>query len=308
MEDEKLLHRTMVAVVFGALMSMLDTTIVNVAIRSLSVRLHTPLPSVQWVVTGYLLALAATLPLLDVRLYARPAYAASSLVNFALGAAVFGAMILLPLYYQVIRYQGPVATGLLVAPTSIGAAIGIRAGAKLTDRIGTGRTALAGGLLASAGTVPFLFLGTGTPYAWLSVVMVFRGLGIGLCLVPAMTATYRAIPAAKIADATVQLDVLNRLGGSAGTAVFTMVLQHSLAADGAAAFGMAFRWALGAAVLTVGPAILLIRAESRPPRIPAQEPPKPGSPTEETPTVVVRGRVEHRDNTSPAIQGGPTQM
>ena len=44
-------------------MSMLDTTIVNIALRTLSVRLHADLASVQWVVTGYLLALAAALPL-----------------------------------------------------------------------------------------------------------------------------------------------------------------------------------------------------------------------------------------------------
>src|SRR5580692_4387966 len=56
------LRRTMIVVVFGGLMSMLDATIVNIAIRTLSVRLHVPLSSVQWVVTGYLLALAAVIP------------------------------------------------------------------------------------------------------------------------------------------------------------------------------------------------------------------------------------------------------
>ena len=61
--SEPVLRRTMAAVVFGGLMSMLDTTIVNIAIRTLAVRLHGDLPSVQWVVTGYLLALAAVLPL-----------------------------------------------------------------------------------------------------------------------------------------------------------------------------------------------------------------------------------------------------
>jgi MFS family permease len=52
--SESILRRTMVAVVFGGLMSMLDTTIVNIAIRTLAVRLHGDLSSVQWVVTGYL--------------------------------------------------------------------------------------------------------------------------------------------------------------------------------------------------------------------------------------------------------------
>ncbi len=53
-------------------------------------------------------------PLLDVRLYRSQAYAASSVINFALGAVVFGGMILLPLYFQSVRLQDPVMTGLLV--------------------------------------------------------------------------------------------------------------------------------------------------------------------------------------------------
>jgi MFS family permease len=49
-------------VVAGAIMSILDTTIVNVAIETLSVDLKSPIGSVQWVVTGYMLALAAVIP------------------------------------------------------------------------------------------------------------------------------------------------------------------------------------------------------------------------------------------------------
>src|SRR3954451_11995127 len=44
-------------------MSILDTTIVNVALESLRVDLHAPLSTIQWVSTGYLLALATVIPL-----------------------------------------------------------------------------------------------------------------------------------------------------------------------------------------------------------------------------------------------------
>jgi EmrB/QacA subfamily drug resistance transporter len=205
-------------------------------------------------------------PLLDIRLYRNAAYSASSLVNFALGGAVFGAMILMPLYYQSVRGQDPVMTGLLVAPTGIGAVIATRFASRLTDRFGSGRTALAGGLVAAAGTAPFMFLGDATPYAWLAASMVVRGIGVSLCMIPAMTASYRAIPPEKIGDGTTQLSVLNRLGGSTGTAVFTVTLQHALVADhGAAAYGTAFRWVFGAAVLAILPALILARTERRAP-------------------------------------------
>src|SRR6476620_6973558 len=49
-------------VIIGMIMSILDTTIVNVALDTLSKDLHSPISQVQWVVTGYLLALAAVIP------------------------------------------------------------------------------------------------------------------------------------------------------------------------------------------------------------------------------------------------------
>ena len=98
-------------------------------------------------------------------------------------------------------------------------------------------------------------------------------------MIPAMTAVYRAIPPAKISDGTTQVNVLNRLGGSTGTAVFTVVLQHALASRGRspprhpraprAAYGDAFRWVLGAAILAGIPALILARAERRPAARPA---------------------------------------
>jgi MFS family permease len=50
-------------VVLGAIISILDTTIVNVALDTLSRDLHSPLSTIQWVSTGYLLSLAMVIPL-----------------------------------------------------------------------------------------------------------------------------------------------------------------------------------------------------------------------------------------------------
>jgi EmrB/QacA subfamily drug resistance transporter len=50
-------------VVLGAIMSILDTTVVNVAINTLARDFHTSLPTIQWVATGYTLALATVIPL-----------------------------------------------------------------------------------------------------------------------------------------------------------------------------------------------------------------------------------------------------
>src|SRR3954451_22342778 len=55
--------RIAIVVVVGAIMSILDTTIVNIALRTLGRDLNSSLDDVQWVSTGYLLALALVIPL-----------------------------------------------------------------------------------------------------------------------------------------------------------------------------------------------------------------------------------------------------
>ena len=50
-------------VIVGVIMSILDTTIVNVALEALARELDAPLDTIQWVSTGYLLALAVVIPL-----------------------------------------------------------------------------------------------------------------------------------------------------------------------------------------------------------------------------------------------------
>jgi EmrB/QacA subfamily drug resistance transporter len=79
-------------VVLGAVMSILDITVVNVAINTLAREFETPLATIQWVVTGYTLALATVIPLTGwgadrfgtKRLYL------TSIVLFVLGSALAG--------------------------------------------------------------------------------------------------------------------------------------------------------------------------------------------------------------------------
>src|SRR3954447_11063471 len=80
-------------------------------------------------------------PLLDVHLYARRTFASASITTFCLAAALFGAMILMPLYYQQVRHESVLATGLLVGPQGLGAALAMPISGRLTDRIGGGPVA-----------------------------------------------------------------------------------------------------------------------------------------------------------------------
>src|SRR5246500_4238382 len=80
-------------VIVGMIMSILDSTIVNVALNTLGRDLHSPISQVQWVVTGYLLALAAVIPVTGwaARRWGAKRVYLTSLVLFTAGSAACGA-------------------------------------------------------------------------------------------------------------------------------------------------------------------------------------------------------------------------
>jgi EmrB/QacA subfamily drug resistance transporter len=211
-------------------------------------------------------ALNAQAPLLNLRLYRRPTFSTASVAMFLLGAALFGGMILMPLYWQEIRHESVIDTGLLVGPQGLGAAIVMPLAGKLTDRMGGGPLALFGVLLTTLTTVPFGFIGAHTSVAWLTGAMFVRGMGIGFAFMPAMTAAFAALERSELADATPQLNVLQRVGGSLGTALLAVVLQRALVgvhtlAGAASAYGTAFWVATALTAVAVVPCLILMRAE-----------------------------------------------
>ncbi|WP_354700010.1 putative transport protein HsrA [Paraconexibacter sp. AEG42_29] len=213
-------------------------------------------------------ALRVKNPLLDVKLFANKGFAAASATTFALGAALFGAMILMPLYFQNVRGEDAVHTGLLLAPQGIGAGIAMFVSGRLTDRIGGGKVAVMGVLITTVATVPFVMIGASTSYLVISAALVVRGFGIGMAFMPAMTAAFAVLRPDQLSDATPQLNVVQRVGGSIGTAVLTVVLQQNLdgtstAAGRADAFGVTYWWVLAITLVSVIPALVLVVVERR---------------------------------------------
>lgn len=207
-------------------------------------------------------------PLLDLRLFANPAFRAASIVTFCLGAALFGAMILLPLYFQTVRGEDAISTGLLLIPQGLGGGLGMFISGRATERLGAGRTSLIGGLILAAATVPFVLVTQSTPLTVIGAAMLVRGIGVGLAIMPAMTAAFSVLTREQVNDASPQLTVLQRVGGSLGTAIIAVVLQghiqdaHSQAVV-ASGFAHTYWWVMGVTVVALAPTFLLTRIERR---------------------------------------------
>jgi len=211
-------------------------------------------------------AMRAERPLLDVKLYANRIFSAASLTTFALGAALFGAMILMPLYYQQVRGESVIVTGLLLGPQGIGMVLVAPFAPRLTERFGGGKVATVGVLILCLSSLPYVFIGVDTSIAFLSLMLLIRGTGIGLAFMPTMTVAYASLKKDQLSDATPQMNVIQRVGGAIGTAVLAVVLQR--AGEGATsvtqaadAFGTAYLWALGIGLLALIPCVVLWRAE-----------------------------------------------
>jgi EmrB/QacA subfamily drug resistance transporter len=211
-------------------------------------------------------ALRIPRPLLDIRLYSNRVFAGASFTTFGLGAALFGAMILVPLYYQSVRHLSVIDTGLLNGPQGLGALITMPIAGRLTERYGGGRIAIIGVSLLALSTLPLTLVGANTSYLAISVVLFVRGISIGMGFMPAMTAAFAAMRPEQLSDATPQINVVMRLGSAVGVAILAVVLQRGAAdahttAQLAEAFAHTYWWAFGIALLSLLPCLMLLKAE-----------------------------------------------
>lgn len=222
-------------------------------------------------------ALRVPHPLFDIRLYRDAVFRAASLTTVFLSMGMYAGMVLMPLLFQNVRGESPLATGVLLVPSSVGAAAATWLSGRVVERLGGGRTAFTGAAVSAAAAVPFVLISAETSYAVIATAMLISGFGAGLSVMPAMTTAFRALGQQKINHASPQLNMMQRLGGSLATAVFVGVLQNGLdeadssPADRMSAFTVTFWWSLGAAVLAAVAALSLMVAQRR--SVPTPTPP-----------------------------------
>jgi EmrB/QacA subfamily drug resistance transporter len=241
-------------------------------------------------------------PLIDIKTFTqtRAGAAAGTFLLFAI--AFFGSLLLIPLYYQSVRGASALQSGLLLAPQGLGAMITMPLAGKLTDRYGPNRLPACGIPLLVIGIAPFAFVTATTSYVLLCGFGFVLGLGMGLSMMPTMTAAMQAVPPAAIARTSTAMNIIRQSGASIGTAILSVVLASAIAAQltggatpsGASgfealqgmsdaqrkavagplaeAFASTFVWALALLVLAFVPALYMALGKwKRAPTAPAEE-------------------------------------
>jgi EmrB/QacA subfamily drug resistance transporter len=208
----------------------------------------------------------ASAALIDITLFRRRGFAAAAALNLLLLCGLFGSLLLLPLYYQLVRHAGPMRIGLLLGPQGLGAALVLPFAGKLTDKIGARAVTCAGILTAVLGLLAYTRIGASSSEACLAAALLIVGAGMGATIVSAMAAGFQALDRAETPRATAALNTIQRLGGAIGTALFAMILSARIpgnapANPSAAAFAGTFWAAAGLTAAALVPALLLPRRQ-----------------------------------------------
>jgi EmrB/QacA subfamily drug resistance transporter len=220
--------------------------------------------------------------LIDLRLFANRVFSASSVTLVLMIIAVFGGLLLLPLYLQVVRGESALDTGLLLIPQGVGAMIAMPLAGQLTDRTGVGRIVPFGLFVVGLSFLGLTQLAADTSYWLLGGDLFLMGLGMGFTMMPTFSGAMQTLRRSDVSRASSTLNIEQQVGASIGTAVLSVLLAHELTSRlggaggggiGAAvppelrprvaplmaeAFGATFWWALALVVVALVVATVLL--------------------------------------------------
>ncbi|MEU6726712.1 DHA2 family efflux MFS transporter permease subunit [Nonomuraea wenchangensis] len=205
--------------------------------------------------------------LIDVRVFARRGFGLSSLITFVSGFSTYALAFLLPLFYQQVRGESVLDTGLLLIPQGLGIMTFFLLARRLAERM-DGRAVLAAGvLLTMAGIAPFALAGTHNGTVLLLAGQYLQGLGFGATTFPLMILALSGLSHDEAPRGSAAFNVVQRVGAPFGVAVIAVVLQSLLTdaagpEDGLAAFSTTFWWTLGLSALPLLLALLVPKADT----------------------------------------------
>jgi len=167
-------------------------------------------------------------PAVNVRVLKIGSFSAASIVLMIGMFAINGSTLLLPLFWQDLRGATPLMAGVALIPQALGNLATRGIAGKLTDRVGAKYVVIVAVLVATAGTVPMVFVSGTTSWWVLAVILFVRGLGLGGIMVPVMAATFFDVPKAQVDSATIVSRTMQTMGAAFGAALAAVLLEWGI--------------------------------------------------------------------------------
>ena len=167
--------------------------------------------------------------LLPLRLFGNRTVAVGSASSTILGMAMFGGLMTVPLYLQIVKGSSATLAGLQMIPFVVGIMSGSIIAGQLIARTGRYRIfPIIGSSLMAVSLGLFAMIGADTPLWQTMLIMVLMGLGLGGNMQPMITAVQNAVSPREIGVATSSVTFFRSMGGTLGTAIFLSVLFNVL--------------------------------------------------------------------------------
>jgi EmrB/QacA subfamily drug resistance transporter len=168
-------------------------------------------------------------PILPLRLFRSATFALANGAGFVLGLVMFGSIIFIPLYLQIVKGASPTRSGLLMLPMMAGIIVTSILTGRAMSRIGRYKWfPVVGSVVLLAGMFLFTQLQVGTSL-WVAFgFMVVIGVGLGLCMQSLILAVQNAVDVRDLGAGTSSATFFRSLGGSFGVAILGAVLSSQL--------------------------------------------------------------------------------
>lgn len=174
--------------------------------------------------------LRAPEPIVPMSLFKNKVFGMTSIIGFIIGLAMFGAIIFLPLYLQIVQGQSPTAAGLQMIPMMVGMLGATVISGRLISRIGHYKPfPIIGTVLATIGMLLLSRISVDTPYWQLAIAMFVLGVGIGNVMQVLILAVQNSVNPKDVGVATSGSTFFRSIGGTFGTAIFGAVMTSQLA-------------------------------------------------------------------------------
>lgn len=168
--------------------------------------------------------LTADKPMLDLRVFKYDIFTLTTIVSMFVNMAMFGAMILLPIYLQNIRGYTALQSGLLMLPGAIVMGIMSPISGALFDKIGARWLAVVGLTITVITTWGFTSLSMTTSYGHIMLLYVMRMFGMSFIMMTVMTEGLNQLPRHLGAHGTAASNTARQVAGSIGTAFLVTVM------------------------------------------------------------------------------------
>lgn len=171
-------------------------------------------------------------PILPLRLFRNSIFTVTSVVGFLVGCAMFGGVVFLPLFLQIVTNASATHSGLLLLPLMAGMMSASITSGRIISHTGRYRVfPIVGTAVATIGAYLLTTMTASTGRVESSAYMLIFGLGIGMTIQVLVLAVQNAVPHRDLGVATSSATFFRSMGGSFGVALYGAILNHRLAVE-----------------------------------------------------------------------------